>query len=138
MSMRSCFTIARGSGVRRARGIEPAAIYDQDVDVFSPCALGAVLNSDTVKRLKAKVVAGAANNQLTEEAVADELLRRGILHAPDHRHERRQHHQCRGRGYSGTYDPKWVDAKIAGLGTSLNEVYDRAERERAPRRGLPT
>ncbi len=47
-----------------ARIVGTEAIYDQDVDVFSPCALGATLNAQTLPRLKAKVIAGAANNQL--------------------------------------------------------------------------
>lgn len=60
------------------------AIYDVDCDIFSPCALGGVLNSRTIPRLKCKVVAGAANNQLQEEADADRLVERAILYGPDY------------------------------------------------------
>jgi leucine dehydrogenase len=61
----------------------PDAIYDADVDVFAPCALGAILNLDTIKRLRAKIVAGSANNQLAHHRYGDLLLERDILYAPD-------------------------------------------------------
>jgi leucine dehydrogenase len=61
------------------------AIYDADVDVFAPCALGAILNSNTIPRLKAKVVAGGANNQLDDIMTHGKMLQdRGILYAPDY------------------------------------------------------
>ena len=60
------------------------AIYDADCDIFSPCALGGVLNSDTIPRLKCRVVAGGANNQLLTDADGEELDRRGIVYAPDY------------------------------------------------------
>lgn len=64
---------------------EPDAIFDVDCDVFSPCALGGVLNGGTIPRLRCAVVAGAANNQLLDEDRDSERLRdRGILHAPDY------------------------------------------------------
>jgi len=63
--------------------VAPQDIYDVDCEVFAPCALGAILNDKTIPRLKCKVVAGAANNQLAEERHGEELVRRGILYAPD-------------------------------------------------------
>jgi leucine dehydrogenase len=61
----------------------PDEIYDLDIDVFSPCALGAVLNKDTIKRLKAGIVAGSANNQLAHHHYGTFMHERGILYAPD-------------------------------------------------------
>lgn len=58
-------------------------IYDQDCDVFAPCALGAAINDDTVPRLKCRIVCGAANNQLHEPRHGKALSQRGILYAPD-------------------------------------------------------
>lgn len=55
-----------------------------DCDVFAPCALGAGLNDNTIPHLKAKVVAGAANNQLAEPRHGDDLHARGIVYAPDY------------------------------------------------------
>ncbi len=58
--------------------------YDADVDIYAPCALGATINNETVHRIKAKVIAGAANNQLQDENTHGLLLReRGIVYAPD-------------------------------------------------------
>jgi len=59
-------------------------IYSADVDIYSPCALGATINDDTIYKIKAKVIAGAANNQLAVEATHGTILReRGITYAPD-------------------------------------------------------
>jgi leucine dehydrogenase len=59
-------------------------IYDVEADVFSPCALGAIINENTLPRLKFKVVAGAANNQLANDESGNDLQARGILYAPDY------------------------------------------------------
>lgn len=59
-------------------------IVDQDVDVYAPCALGASINDDTIKRLKAKIIAGCANNQLAEPRHDQALVDNGILYAPDY------------------------------------------------------
>lgn len=67
-----------------AKGVELAEIYDQDVDVFSPCALGASINAKTIERLKASIVAGSANNQLKIHDDGILLKERGILYAPDY------------------------------------------------------
>ena len=64
--------------------VAPDSVYDMGCDFFSPCALGGVLNADTIPRLKCRVVAGAANNQLLTEEDGDALHRRGILYAPDY------------------------------------------------------
>jgi leucine dehydrogenase len=59
-------------------------LYGADVDIYAPCALGATINDDSIERLKAKVIAGAANNQLAVEQVHGKRLQeRGILYAPD-------------------------------------------------------
>ena len=64
--------------------VSPDKIYDLDCDIFSPCALGGVLNQDTIPRLKCRIVAGGANNQLLTDQDGEELHRRGILYAPDY------------------------------------------------------
>lgn len=63
--------------------VSPEAIYDVACDMFSPGALGAIINPQTIPRLKCKVIAGAANNQLATERDGEELVKRGILYAPD-------------------------------------------------------
>ncbi|MDD3478330.1 MAG: Glu/Leu/Phe/Val dehydrogenase dimerization domain-containing protein, partial [Candidatus Izemoplasmatales bacterium] len=64
--------------------VEPDQIFSMDVDVFSPCALGAQMNDDTIPKLKSKIVAGSANNVLMDEEKHGMMLKeRGILYAPD-------------------------------------------------------
>ncbi len=67
-----------------AEAVAPDAIYDVAADIYSPNALGATLNDDTLARLKVEIVAGGANNQLKEARHGDELERRGIAYAPDY------------------------------------------------------
>ncbi len=59
-------------------------IYDLDVDVYAPCALGATVNDDTLSRLKCSIIAGAANNQLANEAIHGQaVMDKGMVYAPD-------------------------------------------------------
>nr|WP_211112328.1 Glu/Leu/Phe/Val dehydrogenase dimerization domain-containing protein [Azospirillum soli] len=105
-------------------------VFDLDVDVFAPCALGAVLNDDTVARLSARVVAGAANNQLAGPRHGQALFDRGILYAPDYvinaggvidvYHER-----------TG-YDHARVMSQIEAIADTLTEIFARADAERKP------
>jgi leucine dehydrogenase len=75
---------ARAAQDLGARGVEADAIYDQPVDLFAPCALGAVLNDRTIPRLQARIVCGGANNQLAEPRHAAALAERNILYVPDY------------------------------------------------------
>ncbi len=64
--------------------VDPNVIYDLPMDIYAPCALGATINDHTIDRLKCAVVAGAANNQLQDEAKHGKILMdRGIVYAPD-------------------------------------------------------
>jgi leucine dehydrogenase len=64
--------------------VAPEAIYDQPVDIYAPCALGATINDDTLARLQCRIIAGCANNQLADEQKHGQAcLEKGILYAPD-------------------------------------------------------
>lgn len=67
-----------------AKAVAPDAIYDVDADIFAPCALGAIINDETLPRLKARIIAGGANNQLGEIRHGQEAEAKGILYAPDY------------------------------------------------------
>jgi leucine dehydrogenase len=67
-----------------AKAVDPEDIYDVECDIYAPCALGATVNDETLKRLKAKVIAGSANNQLAESRHGDILYENGIVYAPDY------------------------------------------------------
>jgi len=113
------------TGATGAAVVPPDEIYDQDADIFSPNALGAIINEDTLGRFKAKVVAGGANNQLIIPDMGEFLRRRGILYAPDY--------VINGGGIinvaaeiRGDYDPAWVSEKLDTLIETLGEVMDTA------------
>ncbi len=67
-----------------AKAVAPTNIYGVQADIFAPCALGAILNDETIRQLRVKAVVGSANNQLLEARHGDELERCGILYAPDY------------------------------------------------------
>jgi leucine dehydrogenase len=101
-----------------------------DVDVYAPCALGAVINDATIPAIRACVVAGAANNQLALPRHDRALRERGILYAPDY---------CINTGgiidiyYEGpTYDRAVVDAHLQRIGSTLTEIFTRADAEDRP------
>lgn len=78
---------ARATGLAvelNARQVPAADIYDVEADIYAPCALGAVLNDETIPRLKARVICGAANNQLAEPRHGDAVEARGLVYAPDY------------------------------------------------------
>jgi len=107
--------------------VEPDKIYDVECDVFAPCALGAVINDDTIPRLKCKIVAGSANNVLKEERHAEELEKRGILYAPDY--------VINAGGVINVYqeilgyDKQEAEAKVKRIYERLLEVYRIAKEE---------
>lgn len=120
--------------VKRATGAEvvaPEEIYDVPADIFSPNALGAVLNPDTLSRLSARIIAGGANNQLATPDMGQRLAERGVLYAPDY--------VINGGGIinvaaeiSGSYDAAWVEDKLASLIETLGRVLDEALATGAP------
>ncbi|RSK27780.1 Glu/Leu/Phe/Val dehydrogenase [Bacillus sp. HMF5848] len=67
-----------------AKAVDPSDIYDVECDIYAPCALGATVNDQTIPKLKCKVIAGAANNQLKEPRHGDLIHEMGILYAPDY------------------------------------------------------
>ncbi len=73
--------VAKEFGLKK---VSPDEIYDVDCDIFCPCALGAILNENTIPRLKCRLVCGSANNQLKEEKHAELLSQNNILYAPDY------------------------------------------------------
>ena len=67
-----------------AQPVAPQEIYSTQADIFAPCALGGIINDETIPRLKVEIVVGGANNQLLEPRHGDDLDRIGILYAPDY------------------------------------------------------
>ncbi|NVB77934.1 MAG: leucine dehydrogenase, partial [Kofleriaceae bacterium] len=101
-----------------------------DCDVFAPCALGAGLNDTTIPHLQARVVAGAANNQLLEPRHGDDLHARGILYAPDY--------AINAGGLVNVaqevkgYDPKLAREKTMEIYNTIWDICDRSKKLGAP------
>jgi leucine dehydrogenase len=75
---------AKATRAFNARSIPPEAIYDEAADILAPCALGGIINRQTVPRLKVRIVCGGANNQLAAPGLDILLAERGILYVPDY------------------------------------------------------
>jgi leucine dehydrogenase len=121
-------TLADVANRTGARVVKADEIYDVDADIFSPNALGAIVNPATIGRFKTKVIAGGANNQLSTPDMGEKLRESGILYAPDY--------VINGGGIinvaaeiSGAYDPAWVEGKVQRLVKTLGEVLDQAGSE---------
>jgi leucine dehydrogenase len=109
--------LAHGEARRlQARWFSPEDLFSAEADVLAPCALGGVLDAATVPRLRCKVIAGSANNQLADPSIADALAERGILYAPDF--------VVNGGGVLGNPD------SAERLAPILQSVLDRAVREK--------
>ena len=112
--------------------VDPAEILFLEADVVSPCALGAILDSRSIPKLRTKVVAGGANNQLATEADGAALNERGILYAPDY--------VINAGGiinvcteYLGDGDAELVRERIEGIPTRLEQIWaESAETGRDP------
>jgi leucine dehydrogenase len=109
-----------------ARWLRPDKALLAPVDVLAPCALGAVLDDESVPALQAPVVAGAANNQLADESVADLLARRGVLWAPDFVANAGGIINISVELEPGGYDPRLARERVRGVGDTLRSIYDAA------------
>ena len=113
-----------------AVAVSPDAIYEQEVEVFAPCALGAVVNDETLPQLRASVIAGSANNQLAEPCHGKALREAGILYAPDY--------VINAGGvinisYEGPdYEQSRAFAHVARIGETLDEIFHLAENRIVP------
>lgn len=114
-----------------ARKVALDAILQQEVDVVAPCALGAVLNEQSIARLQTHIVAGGANNQLATLQDGQRLSDAGILYAPDY--------VINGGGiinvaseYFGDADDEEVMRRVAAIGPRLADIFARAEASGEP------
>ena len=112
-----------------AKVVDLNEIYDEDVDVYAPCALGATINDDTLKRLKAVIVAGCANNQLAEPRHDQALFDQGILYAPDY--------VINAGGiinvsFEENYDVKKSTQKVEEIYQTLLNIYQQSTEKNIP------
>lgn len=113
-----------------ATAVNMDEVHALDVDVFAPCALGAILNDRTIPQLRTTIVAGAANNQLAKTRNGHALLEKGVLYAPDY--------VINAGGiidiyYEGPdYKTETVHAHLERIGTTLTEIFARSEKVGRP------
>lgn len=112
--------------------VAPQEIYGIECDIFSPCALGAILNDETIPQLKCKIVCGAANNQLADERHGDLLGEKGILYGPDY--------VVNAGGAIYDADRLIGEFKAERGRAKVAKIYQTTEKviEIAKRRGIPT
>ena len=115
---------------------KPDAIFDAHAQVFAPCALGGAINAETLPRLKARVIAGGANNQLATADAGRALYEKGLTYAPDYVINGggiiNVAAEIRALDQGGAYDPAWVEAKLSRLMQTLDQVLQRTADERRP------
>lgn len=110
-----------------AKAVSQHEIYGLDVDVFAPCAMGGSINRHSLEALRAPIIAGAANNQLADAQLAEELQRNGCLYAPDY--------AINAGGIIDVYFERsggsaaQLKAHIEGIGETLRQIFVRAAAE---------
>ncbi|MEY9976248.1 Leu/Phe/Val dehydrogenase [Lysinibacillus sp. RC79] len=114
-----------------ATAVAPEEIYSQDVDIFSPCALGAILNDETIPQLKAKVVAGSANNQLQDSRHGDYLHELGIVYTPDYVINAGGVINVADELYG--YNRERAMKRVEGIYDSIEKIFEISKRD-----GIPT
>ncbi len=119
-----------------AQVVRPEVIFDAEAQVFAPCALGGAISLETLQRLKARVVAGGANNQLASADAGRALFEKGMVYAPDFVINGggiiNVAAEIRALDKGAAYDPAWVEAKLDRLMTTLEEVLQRSKDEDRP------
>lgn len=124
-------TLKRISETYNAKVVGLDEIYDIDMDIYAPCALGATVNDETLDRLKCSVIAGAANNQLKEETIHGKaVMDRGIIYAPDFALNAGGVINCYAevKNLSG----EWAMAKAEEIYTTISSIINRSKEEGIP------
>ena len=116
--------------------VSPDAIFDVEAQVFAPCALGGAVSAETLPRLKGRVVAGGANNQLATPEIGRALYERGMLYAPDYVINGggiiNVAAEIRALERDTAYNAGWVETKLSRLVETLGEVLDQSAGEKRP------
>ncbi|MBC9811890.1 Glu/Leu/Phe/Val dehydrogenase [Crocinitomicaceae bacterium CZZ-1] len=124
-------TLKRVSETYGAKVVGLNEIYDLDVDIYAPCALGATVNDETLSRLKCSIIAGAANNQLKVEAIHGQaVMDRGIIYAPDFALNAGGVINC----YSEVagLSPEWALRKADDIYSTISTIVRRSKEEQIP------
>ena len=115
-----------------AKAVKPDEIIGVECDIFSPCALGAIINDETIDKLKCKAVAGSANNQLKEDRHGDMLEQKGILYVPDYIINAGGVINVAAELEPGGYVREKAVKKVEALYNAVLEVIEIAKKENIP------
>ncbi|HLQ73768.1 MAG TPA: Glu/Leu/Phe/Val dehydrogenase dimerization domain-containing protein [Bacillota bacterium] len=115
-----------------AKAVEPDDIYGVDCDIYSPCALGAVINDDTIPQIKAKVIAGSANNQLQSDKHGDLLFEKDIVYAPDFVINSGGVINVADELNTNGYNAERAMVKVEEIYDNLNRVFEISRRDNIP------
>jgi len=108
--------------------IEEEEVFSKECEVFAPCSIGSIINDKTIETLKCSIIAGGANNQLSESSIAQKLRAKNILYIPDFVIN------SGGLIYVSSYmSPKksneWIESKINGIGPTIKKLCEASESE---------
>ncbi|SHJ66371.1 leucine dehydrogenase [Anaerobranca californiensis DSM 14826] len=112
--------------------VKPEEIYEVECDIFSPNALGAIINDETIPKLKCKAIAGAANNQLAEPRHGDKLHELGIVYGPDYVVNAGGLIQVADELEPGGYNKERAYGKAAGIYDMLLKIFEISRRDNIP------
>jgi leucine dehydrogenase len=124
-------TLKRVADTYGAKVVGLDEIYDIEMDIYAPCALGATINDDTLGRLKCSIIAGAANNQLKQEDIQGQaVMNRGIIYAPDFALNAGGVINC----YSEVkgYNSEWAMKKAEEIYQTIGNIVIRSKAENVP------
>ena len=124
-------TLLRVSKQYNTKVVAPDEIYDVPMDIYAPCAMGATINDDTLQRLSCSIIAGAANNQLFDEKKHGlEVMKRGIIYAPDYTINAGGVINCftELEGLSS----EWAHVKAGEIYTTILNIIQRSKEENLP------
>lgn len=124
-------TLNKVSALYGAKIVAPDEIYDVPMDIYAPCALGATINDETLKRLNCSIISGAANNQLAEEEKHGQMVMdRGILYAPDYAINAGGVINCFSEVASLSTD--WAHKKAEEIYQTIYTILQRSKSENLP------
>lgn len=112
--------------------VPPENVYEYPCDIFTPCALGGILNEDTIPALRCSVIVGAANNQLADDSCGFALLARGITYVPDYIANAGGVVEAVEQLGSGTVNVKRITRLVVEIGPRVTLTLRRAQERRVP------
>lgn len=127
-----CDTVAAATTIAKTKyGVDvvaPDAIYDVKSDIYSPCAIGQTVRPDTINRLSCEIIAGGANNQLTDPSVYEQLTLKKILYCPDFVINAGGVINVGAEYVAGGWKESWVQEKVDRIYSTTHKVLEESEK----------